>query len=87
MNAKVIRYAGDGAQTLREAIESGMLAVDAERACRATAEENEALKREVARLRRALAIEEAINARERGILIEAIGRHLREGKHHDGGRA
>ena len=78
--ARVIRVAC-GAEGLRAAIESGVLAVDAQRAYKRVLEENEALLKENERLRMRLAQAEAINAREREIQIEAMRRILMaEGK-------
>ena len=78
--AMVIRVAC-GAEGLRAAIESGVLAVDAQRAYKRVLEENEALLKENERLRLRLAQAEAINAREREIQIEAMRRILMaEGK-------
>lgn len=78
--ARVIRVAC-GAEGLRAAIESGVLAVDAQRAYKRVLEENEALLKENERLRLRLAQAEAINAREREIQIEAMRRILMaEGK-------
>ena len=76
--AKVIRIAS-GAEGLRAAIESGMLAVDAQRAYRQVLGENAALKRENAELRQRVAEVEAINSEYREAQIEAIRREMERG--------
>ena len=69
--AKVIRISGSGSKLLQEAIESGMLAADAERACRQVLAENERLRKENRELKRWLAIDRAIRKDDRRCKIEA----------------
>ena len=76
--AKVIRISS-GAEGLRAAIESGMLAVDAQRAYKQVLGENTALKRENEELRIRVAQAEAINAEYREVQIEAIRREMEQG--------
>lgn len=69
--AKVIRMTGSGEQQLRDAIQSGMLSVDAERAYRQVLENNKRLRKENRELKERLAVLEANRAEERRCKVEA----------------
>ena len=69
---KVVRYIGDSANALTDAIESGMLTADAKRICEEVALENqelkktmETLKHENSKLRGMLTVERRINRTHR----------------------
>lgn len=69
--AKVIRMAGSGEQQLRDAIQSGMLTVDAARAYRRVLDENVQLRKENRALKERLAIVQASRRTERRDRAEA----------------
>lgn len=69
--AKVIRMAGSGEQQLRDAIQSGMLSVDAERAYRQVLENNKRLRSENRKLRERLAVVQESRKNERRDRAEA----------------
>lgn len=69
--AKVIRMAGRGEQQLRDAIQSGMLSVDAERAYRGVLEENKRLRKENRVLKERLAVVQETRRNERRDRAEA----------------
>lgn len=69
--AKVIRMVGSGEQQLRDAIQSGMLSVDAERAYRQVLENNKRLRNENRKLRERLAVVQESRKNERRDRAEA----------------
>lgn len=69
--ARVVRLSGYGENRLREAIQSGMLTADAERAYRQVIEDNKRLRRENRVLRERLAIVQASRRNERRDRVEA----------------
>lgn len=71
MIAKVVANGGDE-ETLSRAIESGFLAVEAERAYKSMLKENKALKAEIERLKNELKIADEIMNRDREIWIDAL---------------
>ena len=58
--AKVIRMSGYGVDTIRDAIQSGMLSADMQRACQRILEDNGRLKRENGLLRERAAVLERV---------------------------
>lgn len=71
MVVKVVAQEG-AAETITRAIESGVLAVEAERAYKSILEENTALKAEINRLREDLKMADEINRRDRDIWLDAL---------------
>ena len=71
MIAKVVANGSDE-ETLSKAIESGFLAVEAERAYKSILKENKALKAEIERLKNELKIADEIMNRDREIWIDAL---------------
>lgn len=69
--AKVIRIVGSGEQQLRDAIQSGIVSVDAERAYRQVLEDNKRLRRENRVLREQLAVVQESRKNERRDRAEA----------------
>lgn len=69
--AKVIRIAGNGAQRLLDAVQSGMLSVDAERAYREVLEDNERLRKENRQLKEDVRVLRAMRKQEQRCRVEA----------------
>lgn len=64
-------------ETLSEAIKSGFLAVEAERAYKCLLSENAALKGQIKALREDLKIADGIMSRDREIWVEVLSKCLR----------
>lgn len=71
MIAKVVAQ-GNNEEILAKAIESGFLAVEAERAYKSILKENAALKAEIERLKNELKLADEIMNRDREIWIDAL---------------
>lgn len=69
--ARVIRMYGDGNQQMIDAIQSGMLSVDAERAYRKALEDNKRLRKENRMLKERLSVVQESRKNERRDRIEA----------------
>ena len=69
--ARVIRMVGKGEQQLRDAIQSGMLSIDAERAFKQVLEDNKRLRKENRELKERLAVVRESRAEERRCKVEA----------------
>lgn len=80
--AKVIRMYGDGNQQMIDAIQSGMLSVDAERAYRQALEENKRLRKENRELKELLAVVQESRKNERRDRAEAYRMVLAKDSEH-----
>lgn len=69
---------GTNADVMLKAIESGFLSVEAARAYKSIAEENEVLKGEISSLKAQLKKADEIMAHDRSMIVEALSKCLSE---------